>query len=164
MKHIQKNIKIGAFAIIMLVSNQAIAQINKVEIRATGLTCAMCSNAIYKQLETITFVDSIHTDLNTNTFTLFLNNQNKLSPKDFKDKVEKAGFFVGSMILHYASTFSVNANYIIIAQKTNAINNTYKVLDKGYVTAKEYKKLAKKYKKIITYTANKETDFHLSEL
>jgi copper chaperone CopZ len=66
---------------------------------ATGLTCSMCSNAINKQLKTIDEVENVDIDLNKNLFIVRLKNNNTLSPKTFKDKVEKAGFFVGSMVL-----------------------------------------------------------------
>jgi copper chaperone CopZ len=69
------------------------AQIIKAEIRATGLTCSMCSNAINKQLKSMLEVANVETDLNTNTFTVTLKEGNDLSPKVFKEKVEKAGFY-----------------------------------------------------------------------
>ncbi|MFN6071294.1 MAG: heavy-metal-associated domain-containing protein, partial [Bacteroidota bacterium] len=61
-----------AIASCILTANVIYAQVKKAEIIATGLTCSMCSNAIYKQLNTIVGVDSVLTDLNTNTFTVFL--------------------------------------------------------------------------------------------
>ena len=40
----------------------------------------------------------------------------------------------------------------------------FQILDKGYVTEKEFKKLAKTYKDIATYSANNENDFHIKIL
>ena len=71
---------------------QANAQILKAELIATGLTCSMCSNAINKQFKAMPEVENVSTDLNNNTFTINLKKGNSLSPKSFKDKVEKAGF------------------------------------------------------------------------
>jgi hypothetical protein len=64
-----KNIKNALIALtfLFMFSINSNAQISKVEIRATGLTCSMCSNAIYKQLESIPEVETVETDLNTNT-------------------------------------------------------------------------------------------------
>ncbi|MBK8850443.1 MAG: heavy-metal-associated domain-containing protein [Saprospiraceae bacterium] len=56
----------------VLVFANADAQISKAEIVATGLTCSMCSNAINKQLKSLTDVDSVVIDLNTNTFVVHL--------------------------------------------------------------------------------------------
>ena len=37
----------------------------------------------------------------------------------------------------------------------------FQVLDKGYVTEKEFKKLSKSNKDVATYSANNEEDFHI---
>ena len=89
------------------------AQISKVEIRATGLTCSMCSNAIYKQLESIPEVETVETDLNTNTFTVILKEENNLSPRIFKEKVEKAGFLVGTFIVTAKPKTTPKGSYVL---------------------------------------------------
>ncbi len=148
------------------------AQITKVELMATGLTCSMCSNAINKQLKTIEGVEKVDIDLNKNLFVVFLKADNKLTPKTFKDKVEKAGFFVGSMVLFM--NFNNQAvednkqmgNYIFIETKEQTLNGLakVKVMDKGYVTAKEYKKLSKIFVKYASYNKDNEDDFHLKAM
>lgn len=141
------------------------AQISKIELRATGLTCSMCSNAIFKQLESISDVDSVETDLNTNTFTVFLKKHNKLIPTNFKEKVEKAGFFIGVFIVTAAPEILDQNMYILIDGKPkNQAEIKFQVLDKGYVTEKEFKKLSKTYKELATYSANNENDFHIKFL
>jgi hypothetical protein len=47
-----------------------------------------CDKQTVKNIEVVT----VETDLNTNTFTVTLKEGNDLSPKVFKEKVEKAGF------------------------------------------------------------------------
>jgi copper chaperone CopZ len=148
------------------------AQITKVEIMATGLTCSMCSNAINKQLKTLTEVEKVDIDLNKNLFVVTLKAENKLTPKSFKDKVEKAGFFVGSMVMFVnfkSQTVEDNKqvdNFIFIDTKAQTINGLTKVkmLDKGYVTVKEYKKLAKTLAKYPTYNKSAEEKFHLKTI
>jgi copper chaperone CopZ len=148
------------------------AQITKVEIMATGLTCSMCSNAINKQLKTLPEVEKVDIDLNKNLFVVTLKADNKLTPKTFKDKVEKAGFFIGSMVLSINLgnlTIEDNKkidNYIFIDTKPQTLSGfaKVKVLDKGYVTAKEYKKLEKVYTKYQTYTKESEGIFHLKAI
>ncbi len=166
MKKILCIIKFCVFTIIVN------AQITKVEITATGLTCSMCSNAINKQLKTIAEVEKVDIDLNKNLFVISLKADNKLTPKTFKDKVEKSGFFVGSMVLFI--NFNNQAiednkqidNYVFIDTKAQTINGVAKVrvLDKGYVTTKEYKKLSKSFVKYITYNKENEDDFHLKKM
>jgi copper chaperone CopZ len=148
------------------------AQISKVEIIATGLTCSLCSNAINKQLKTLTEVVKVDIDLNKNLFVITLKADNKLTPKTFKDKVEKAGFFIGSMVLFI--NFNNQAvednkqidNYIFIDTKAQTLSGVAKVkmLDKGYVTTKEFKKLSKSLAKYPTYNKSTEEKFHLKTI
>ncbi len=158
--YIKKSLLASIF--LLMFSMKSNAQISKVEIRATGLTCSMCSNAIYKQLESIPEVDIIETDLNTNTFTVTLKEGNNLSPRIFKEKVEKAGFFVGTFIVTAKPETTSNDSYVLLNDKPNSVSEIkFQVLDKGYVTEKEYKKLTKSYKDVATYAENNEDNFHV---
>ncbi|WP_430612658.1 heavy-metal-associated domain-containing protein [Flavobacterium sp. JP2137] len=174
-----KNISIQFLALTLLVlltGFQSQAQISKVDIIATGLTCSMCSNAINKQLQSLAEVERIGTDLNTNTFTVFFKDGQAVEPKVLKNAVEKAGFFVGSMVLtadfkeakieDNAQVLLNGATYVFIDTKSKSADaaNQFRVLDKGFVTQKEYKKLIKSYSKYPTYAAEKEEDYHLKAI
>ncbi|MBC7495432.1 MAG: heavy-metal-associated domain-containing protein [Flavobacterium sp.] len=159
-----KNLKYKFITIIVILTSAvSTAQISKAEIKATGLTCSMCSNAINKQLKSMPEVANVDTDLNTNTFTVTLKTDNTLSPKIFKEKVEKAGFFIGSLIVSMKSEALNSKDYIFVNNKTEAATSEVKiqVLDKGYVTDKEYKKLVKSFKNIASYAVMNEDDFHV---
>lgn len=144
---------------------QVKAQVSKIELKATGLTCSMCSNAIFKQLKNIPEVEEVKTDLNNNAFIVTLKNGATVSPNDFKAKVEGAGFFVGSFIVATNAAFVQNSNYIILqgnAKQTGEVK--FQILDKGFVTEKEYKKLLKQHTKTATYIVNNPNDFHIKIL
>ena len=169
-------INIIAITVMLLTATNSYSQISKAEITATGLTCSMCSNAINKQLKSMTEIDSVSTDLNTNTFTVHFADNNTLTPKVLKDAVEKAGFFVGTMILtaefapaiiEDTTAIKVNGDSYIFIDAKHPVSNTaakYKILDKGFVTQKEYKKLVKSYSKHPSYLSENEGDYHLKEL
>ena len=152
------------------------AQIVKAEIIATGLTCSMCSNAINKQFKALAQVDKVETDLNTNTFTVFLKKDANITPRILKERVEKAGFFVGSMVvtmsfenLKISDNFSVNQDnlsLVFIDSKAKTLNGEtrVKILDKGFVTQKEYKKLSKLYAKYPSYAFENEDNYHLKTI
>ncbi|MFM9825975.1 heavy-metal-associated domain-containing protein [Flavobacterium sp.] len=149
-------------ALVVFNFSNANAQISKAEIRATGLTCSVCSNAINKQLKALPEVAKVETDLNTNTFTVTLKENASISPKTFKESVEKAGFFIGSLALTSKSSFIKNEKYILVDTKTiDSDQVTFQVLDKGYVTEKEFKKLSKSFKNVETYASNNDDDFHI---
>jgi len=164
MKTIYKN-SILLMIVVTLITTTSIAQISKAEIRATGLTCSMCSNAINKQLKSMPEVKNVEIDLNTNTFVVTLSDNNSLKPSVFKENVEKAGFFIGSLILTVKPEMIKNNDYIIVKGKeNNAKELQIQVLDKGYVTDKEFKKLVKSYKNSATFNSNNEADFHIKVL
>lgn len=164
MKKINKVYLVIASMVLMF-SMKSNAQISKAEIRATGLTCSMCSNAINKQLKSLPEVVNVETDLNTNTFTITLKEGNELSPKVFKEKVEKAGFFIGSLVVTAKPETIAKNSYILVNDRPNNVTEIqFQVVDKGYVTEKEYKKLSKSYKNVETYASNNEDDFHIKIL
>ncbi|ESU19089.1 putative heavy metal transport (copper)/detoxification protein [Flavobacterium cauense R2A-7] len=152
-------------SIVLMFSMKSNAQISKAEIRATGLTCSMCSNAINKQLKSLPEVINVETDLNTNTFTVTLKEGNELSPKVFKEKVEKAGFFIGSLVITAKSETITKSPYILVGKNSGTGSEVqFQVVDKGYVTDKEFKKVSKSYKDIATYLVDNEDDFHIKIL
>ena len=74
----------------------------------------MCSNAINKQLKATVGVDSVSTDLNTNTFTVYFKKESKVMPKVLKEGVEKAGFFIGSLVITVPTeNLKIAKNYIV---------------------------------------------------
>ncbi len=152
-------------SILLIASTSANAQISKAEIIATGLTCSMCSNAINKQLKSLADVESVAIDLNTNTFTVSLKKNNTLSPLIFKENIEKAGFFIGSLVLTTTAETLSKKQYINVnnSKSGNTIVQI-QIVDKGYVTDKEFKKLSKSFKNIATYASNNENDFHYKML
>ena len=157
------NIKYSVFIVLMvLFTTVSNAQISKAEIIATGLTCSMCSNAINKQLKSMPEVKNVEIDLNSNTFIVSLADNNLLSPSIFKEKVEKAGFFIGSLIATVdAETLKKNSFVVVDGKENKNKEVQIQVLDKGYVTDKEFKKLSKSYKNSTTYAMNNEKDFHI---
>ena len=160
-----KKIIILFFSIVSVVN--ANAQISKAELIANGLTCSMCSNATYNQLKTITFLDSIDTDVEHTKFILYFNPEKTFDLKLIKTKVEDAGFSVGSLVLfmkfdnvaveddfHYIVG---DITYHFMDTKKQTLNNInqVKVIDKGFVSDKEYKKYLKQQKfKIYIYIFN----------
>ncbi len=156
------SVNIVLVSIVLIASTKATAQISKAEIRATGLTCSMCSNAINKQLKSLPEVVDVETDLNTNTFTVKLKEGNTLSPKVFKDRVEKAGFFIGTLILTTKLETINQSTYVLINNVSNSSKEVkFQVMDKGYVTEREFKKLLKSLKNLATYASNNEDDYHI---
>ncbi|MFV8338254.1 heavy-metal-associated domain-containing protein [Flavobacterium sp. LB3P21] len=168
------NLKFIVIACLFLITSiKSYSQISKAEIVATGLTCSMCSNAINKQLKATVGVDSVSTDLNTNTFTVYFKKESKIMPRVLKEGVEKAGFFIGSLVITMPTeslkiednkTISLNGSTFVLLNeelKNSKGETKLKIYDKGYVTQKEYKKLLKTFSKTTSYPLDNEDDYHI---
>jgi copper chaperone CopZ len=139
-------------AIISSLSTQA--QITKVSLQASGLTCSMCSNAINKALKTIDFVDMIEPNIKTSNFDITFKPGSKVDFDKLKNKVEDAGFFVSRFIatVHFDNVQITPGEPVTIDDKTFHFVNSkdqvlngkksLKVIDKGFLSMKEYKKNA----------------------
>ncbi len=164
---------IGIVCMVLITSVKSYSQISKAEIIATGLTCSMCSNAINKQLKATVGVDSVSTDLNTNTFTVYFKKESKIMPRVLKEGVEKAGFFIGSLVITVPTeslkiegdkNISLNGSTFVLLNEEIKNSNgetKLKVYDKGYVTQKEHKKLLKMFSKTASYPLDNEDDYHI---
>ncbi|RYY10302.1 MAG: copper chaperone, partial [Chitinophagaceae bacterium] len=56
--------------ITLAVSVIANAQVTGVSLKASGLTCSMCSNAINKALKKLDFVEKVDSDIKTYSFEI----------------------------------------------------------------------------------------------
>ncbi len=145
---------ISSIIIWLLAFNAASAQFTKVELQAAGLTCSMCSKAVDKQLRTLDFVDSVGIDLSHATFMLFFKKDKPIAFDQIKKKVEDAGFSVAKLKATYrfdnfkvesnsSFTYSTSTFYFLNATSTTLNGaTTFKIVDKGFVSDKEYQKYA----------------------
>ncbi len=128
------------------------AQVKKVSLQASGLTCSMCSNAIYKALQSVNFVEKVDANIKNSTFEMTFKPG---APVDFdvlKDKVEKAGFFVSGFwaTVHFDNVTVENDEPVTAAGNTMMFlqvkdhqmngDKKIKIIDKGFISSKEYKK------------------------
>lgn len=168
--------KILIAIIVSLAATSVNAQITKAELTATGLTCSMCSKATYKQLTSIPEVEKIETDLNNTAFILHFKNGSTVNPGELKQKVEDAGFSVGELIVVFnfnnqkaennSSFTQDNITYTFMDTKPGVLAGEVKVkvLDKGFVVEKEYKKLSRMTKQYPTYATVNNNSYHIKIL
>lgn len=141
-------------ALAIICSFNATAQVTKINLQASGLTCSMCSNSINKALKTIPYVDKVIANIKTSTFEISFKPGAKINFDDFKAKVEGAGFSVAKLnaTMDFKNQQVKNDTHIdfqglnlhFLNVKNQLLNGSYNVqlLDKGYVSAKEFKKNA----------------------
>ena len=141
------------FSIILLVKCiQGFPQFRTAELRAAGLTCAMCSNAINKSLKTLKFIQHVDADLNRSSFLINFTEGERVDLDLIRRKVEDAGFSVASLsvtadipeiqlsgegIVKIDNQFLCLLNHKIQVVKSR---QTFKIIERGYLPDKEYKK------------------------
>lgn len=139
---------------VILLSSYSQAQFNKAYLQATGLTCALCSNAINKALQKISFVESVKPDIKNSAFTIVFKQNASINIDEIKKAVDDAGFSVGSLKLtgNFHDLKVYNDEHITIGNETfhflnvtNQVLNgekTITIIDKNFVTTKEFKKIS----------------------
>ena len=168
--------KILLLSVILFAAIIANGQIIRAEVTAIGLTCSMCSKATYKQLASIPEVENVEPDLNKTAFILFFKNGSAVNINDIKGKVEEAGFAIGELLVVFNfknqqaennKTFTVDKTlYTFMDTKSGNLAGEVKVkvLDKGYVVEKEYKKLSKMIKQYPSYATVSKNSYHIKTL
>ena len=144
-----KNIFLIAAILFSVVAN---AQVTKATLQASGLTCSMCSNAINKSLQTLVFVDMVEANIKNSTFDIVFKSGSNADFDMIKNKVEDAGFFVAGFTatvnfdnLTVDNDTHVNVgnnvfHFLNVKNQTLTGEKTIRLLDKGFISAKEYKK------------------------
>ena len=135
-----------------LLSLQTMSQIRSAKLQASGLTCAMCARAVYKNLESLPFIKTIGTDLNGSSFLLEFN-EGKVDLGQIRKKVEDAGFSVAALEIQAHMNVSEIApdahveiggdTYHFLTNTRQSVSSDQKlsIVDKGFVSAKEVKKM-----------------------
>ena len=138
--------------IIALSTVSSQAQFTKATLQATGLTCAMCSNAINKALQKVSFVESVKADIKNSSFSIVFKTGTQADIDALKDAVEDAGFSIGSLkLLGSFSEVKIekdkhikigNENFHFLNADGQVLTGeqTITVVDKNFVTEKQYKK------------------------
>ena len=92
-------IRIITILLLVAITISSNAQISKVSLQASGLTCSMCNLAVKKSLQKLPFVQDIKADVETATYTLTFKEGQKVELNDIQQAVKKAGFSVFSCFL-----------------------------------------------------------------
>ncbi len=130
------------------------AQFTKARLQATGLTCAMCSNAINKALLKVPFVESVKSDIKNSAFNIVFKQGQKVEIDALKNAVEDAGFSVGSLQMtgNFNDIKVENDKHIKIGDAVFHFLNTKEqvldgektitVVDKDFLTSRQFKRSA----------------------
>jgi copper chaperone CopZ len=142
------------FILCLFLAVQSQAQIRKVSLQASGLTCSMCSKAVKTALEEVSFVDKVQVDIKNQQYNLTFKEGSVVDIDALGKAVEDAGFSVASLKVtaDVPGTKLEKDKHLAIGGQTfhflNAASQTvsgpvsFSVVDKGFVTEKSFKKYA----------------------
>jgi copper chaperone CopZ len=140
--------------VIAFMSVQLNAQFSKAILQATGLTCAMCSNAINKALLEVPFVESVKSDIKNSAFNIVFKETATVNIDALKQAVEDAGFSVGSLKLtgkfngvkvendQHVEIAGTHYHFLDVRGQTLEGENTITVVDKDFLSAKLFRKFS----------------------
>jgi len=140
--------------IALLWSIPSFSQIKSASLTASGLTCSMCSKAIYKKLEKIAFVKSVTADVEKSSYSIQFKDGAQVVIDDILKAVQDAGFSVAAMQVtaHFHNEEVFNDAHIEVGGSTfhfldvpkQVLNSdkTVTIVDKNYLSQADRKKYA----------------------
>jgi len=138
----------------LLIQSVASSQIQSVSLQASGLTCSMCSRAIYKSLKKLPSVAKVQEDIAHSSYHIQFKDAQTASLADLKKAVLDAGFSVAWMevkanfnnveVANDSSLKLDDFTFFFVDIKKQKLNGERKLLivDKDYLLEKDRKKYA----------------------
>ncbi|HET9746495.1 MAG TPA: heavy-metal-associated domain-containing protein [Chitinophagaceae bacterium] len=128
------------------------AQFTNASLQASGLTCSMCSKAVKVALEKVPFVQEVKVNIKSQEYAIMFKEKSDADFDALKKAVEDAGFSVAS--LKVTGNFNdVNVekdkhlridgkNFHFVGAGGKVLNGaqTFTIVDKDFVSARDYKK------------------------
>lgn len=130
------------------------AQFQTANLTAAGLTCAMCSKAIHNALQKIAIVEKVDADIKNSAFIVTFKKGSTVDPDLLKKAVEDAGFAVARLKLtgtfdnvkvtndSHVELDGKTFHFIQVKDKVLSGTETVTLIDKNFVSAREFKKFA----------------------
>ncbi len=129
------------------------AQVQKVNLQASGLTCAMCSKAIYKAVSAISFVDTVLVNIEASTYDIRFDKETTPKFDQIAKAVVDAGFSVANLTVMVNfdkqavdknGSFTLDGiNYKLMGTPPTTLQGSKKMqlIGKQYMLPKDFKKI-----------------------
>ncbi len=139
----------------LLFTVSSFAQIKGATLSASGLTCSMCSKAIYKALGKVSFVKAVDADIEGSKYHITFREGATVVLDDLKKAVENAGFSVASLQVtaNFPPTPVANDAHISYGGSTYHFLNvgsqiisgdkTFTVVDRKFLPDADYRRYVK---------------------
>jgi copper chaperone CopZ len=132
----------------------AFAQMRSATITAGGLTCSMCSKAIYKALQKVPFIKEVQPDVDGSKYVILFKENIPVVIDDMKKAVEHAGFTVTAMQVTasfnntevyndaHVSIDGTTLHFLHVDKQNLQGDKTFTIVDKNYLPVSKHKSYA----------------------
>jgi copper chaperone CopZ len=140
------------FALLMVFGTTVQAQVTKVSLQASGLTCSMCSKAVKNALDKVANVDKVQVDIKNQQYNISFKDKETVDFDALSKAVEDAGFSIARLVvtanvddakLEKDSHIKLGGSYFhflnAAGQQVNG-ETSFAIVDRKFVSAKEFKK------------------------
>jgi copper chaperone CopZ len=160
--------KLLVLIVTVLFSLAGMTQFTKATLQASGLTCSMCSKAVKVALAKVPFVQEVRVNIKTQEYSIVFKENSETDFDALKKAVEDAGFSVASLRItgNFSAVNVQKDKHVQIGGKNfhflNGSNQvlegekTFAIADKGFLSAKEFKKQSSSSKKECVQTGKAE--------
>lgn len=137
----------------------AIQQVNaqqvKAKLVAAGLTCSMCSKAVYQSLTRVKEVESVKSNIKESSYAITFKQGTTLNPDNLQKAVKDAGFSVAKLQLTlnfeqaevandaHLTNEGINLHFLNVQQQVLNGEQTITIVDNGFLPSKEQKQYGK---------------------
>jgi copper chaperone CopZ len=137
---------------LLAVGMTAQAQITKASLQASGLTCSMCSKAVKLAIEELSFVDKVQVDIKNQQYNVTFKDGQAFQVDELQKAVADAGFSVAKLSItakveekqlnkdEHLKIGNHTFHFLNAANQTINGEATFTVVDKNFVSAKDFKK------------------------
>jgi copper chaperone CopZ len=162
----KKLLIICTFVLVALVAE---AQVQGAKLQASGLTCSMCSKAVLNALQKVSFVKAVDVAIDKQEYNITFKEKSNVNIDALSRAVEDAGFSVANLYVTAAvppQKLEQDKHINIGGQTFHFLNAKgqqlpqvaqFKVVDKTFVSAKEFKKYSSLSKMPCVQTGKMET-------
>ncbi|MEO6915914.1 MAG: heavy-metal-associated domain-containing protein [Chitinophagaceae bacterium] len=128
------------------------SQFTSARIQASGLTCAMCTKAIYNALGEVSFIQSVDPDISNSSFNVVFKKNVAVNIDKVRKAVEDAGFSIAKMKItgnfkdlairndEHVTIDGSTFHFLKVSDQTLSGNRELTLVDKNFIGAKEFKK------------------------
>lgn len=141
------------FSVLMFFGLQSGAQITRVSLQASGLTCSMCSKAVLIALQKVDFVEKVQVNIKNQEYNLTFKPAAKVDFDALHKAVDDAGFGVAKFVItaqvDHERKIEKDEHLLIGDKYFHFLNGIDKqiggetiitLVDKNFTSAKDFKK------------------------